>query len=129
MSRYRVAVGTTDGIEITEHFGRAESFWIYEIDRETDEIAIADKRIFAPKEGACGDESETPAHDGGSERFAAVSDCNIVLVAQIGFRSQKTLTLKQIVPLERTGDVSDALARVAKSYKRRGTGTRSGTGE
>ena len=46
MATYRIAVGTLDGLSITEHFGRSKGFRIIEIDSETDaEKLIADIEV------------------------------------------------------------------------------------
>ena len=37
MATYRIAVGTLDGKEITEHFGQSKGFRIIEVDQSSDE--------------------------------------------------------------------------------------------
>ncbi|MDR3209490.1 MAG: hypothetical protein LBT36_02540 [Oscillospiraceae bacterium] len=114
---YKIAVGTVDGVTVTEHFGRARAFFIYETDRETDETRLVEKRVFdADGELAEGGEA---AHSHAAARLEAVSDCQLVLVAKIGYRSEKQLTLRGIVPLQNEGPLEPALARVRAIYKRR----------
>jgi nitrogenase molybdenum-iron protein NifN len=113
--KYRVAVGTADGVRVTEHFGRGESFFIYEIDRDTDETVLVEKRLFGERGSECGDHDA----EGAAAKIEALGDCQIVLVAKIGYRSEKQLTLGGIVPLQYEGELEDALARVRTVYKRR----------
>ncbi len=73
----RLAVATKEGLAISEHFGHAKQFWIYEV--EGQQCRLVEQRQV---EHYClGGESNKGAMAGILE---AVKDCRAVLVAKIG---------------------------------------------
>jgi predicted Fe-Mo cluster-binding NifX family protein len=111
---YKIAVGSSDGITIDQHFGSGTSFYIYEISQESDETLVTEHRVFEGG-GDCG----THDHNNIAGKIDALADCQLVLVAKIGGKAEKQLTLKHIVPLAFEGSIETALERVQKAYKRR----------
>lgn len=122
MATYRIAVGTLDGLSITEHFGRSKGFRIIEIDSETDaEKLIADIEVVHSEDCSHG-------HDQAmlEEKIQALLDFNVtaILVAQIGPGSERIVTKNGIEVLIAEGDVQRAMERIKKYYKRRHIGGR-----
>ncbi|MDR1640571.1 MAG: hypothetical protein LBT59_12805 [Clostridiales bacterium] len=113
--KYKTAVATSDGVEVDGHFGQGNSFYIYEIDQETDTRRLVETRSFSNEGLECGCHSEPTAH----EKASAFSDCQVILAAQIGAKSERLLTLKGIVPLQRRGSVSEALDKISHAFKHR----------
>lgn len=73
----RVAVATKEGLAISEHFGHAKQFWVYQVG--PDSCALMEKRQV---EHYClGNHSSKTAMAGILE---AVKDCRAVFVAKIG---------------------------------------------
>ena len=86
----KVAFASTDKIHIDEHFGRAERFMIWEI---------------GPEEAGFAGVVEIKAEDGDEEgrieaRSAALADCALVYVAQIGGPAAARLVAKKIHPIK-----------------------------
>ncbi len=74
---YRFAVATKEGIVVSEHFGHAKQFWIYEA--TSDNCQLIEQRQV---EHYClGNHSSKTAMAGILE---AVKDCHSVFVAKIG---------------------------------------------
>ena len=78
MDNYKIAVASSDGIVVNQHFGRASKFYIYEVKGE-DTPKLKDVREVAP---VC----ESGEHDEGrlEENMRALSDCQYMLVLKIG---------------------------------------------
>ncbi|MDR0905458.1 MAG: hypothetical protein LBN00_04705 [Oscillospiraceae bacterium] len=120
--RYKIAVGTTDGVNVTEHFGQAKGFFIYEIDQDSDETILVERRSFVDEDadggedcGCGGGHDETAV----TSKLDALGDVQIILVQKIGGKSEKQVTLKHIVPLQFNGTIEDAFVKIKKSYKHR----------
>ena len=110
--KYRVAIGTKDGKNITEHFGTCGHFQIVEINQENGEATVIEKRITAHLE-QCGNHLE----DNIIEKIKALNDCHIILVKQIGGRSEKLLVHYGFISLTNSGPIDVALAKIIKFYK------------
>ena len=106
----KVAVASTDGTLVDEHFGRARVFRIYEV--EEDGLSrLVEQREVAPLERSGG-----TAHgsDAAVERLA---DVNAVLAAQIGPHAQGALTRRGIRSFALGGPVVKALASYGKRHR------------
>ena len=77
--KFRVAVASTDGIIINQHFGHAENFHIIELDTETNTYQYIETRTV---QRAC------QGHEHHEKSFDAIletlSDVQAILVAKIG---------------------------------------------
>lgn len=116
MAAYRIAVGTLDGKEITEHFGQSKGFRIIEIDQETDEEkALADIEVVHSKDCSHGHDQEML-----TAKIQALLDWQVVaiLVSQIGPGSERLVTKNGIQVLVAGGDVKKALVKVKRFFKR-----------
>jgi predicted Fe-Mo cluster-binding NifX family protein len=113
--KYRVAVGSSDGAHVDEHFGRGKSFFIYEIDQETGGEQLLEVRRFVSAKGVCGSHDNEEA----LEKINSLKDCQIVLVVRIGTKSEKLLTLKGVIPLQREGSIASAFEKIKRAYKNR----------
>lgn len=114
---YRIAIGTTDGVEVTEHFGRGREFRIVEVDQQTDEIKDLGNIEVIHSE-TCGE-----GHDENlvQQKIQALLDwqVTVILVKQIGPKSERLVTKNGIEVLVFDGKVEDALQRVKRFYKGR----------
>lgn len=86
----KVAFASTDKVHIDEHFGRAERFMIWEVGPEQAGFT----GVVEVK--AEGDDEE----DRIEARSAALSDCALVYVAQIGGPAAARLVAKKIHPIK-----------------------------
>lgn len=115
---YRVSVGTVDGIHITEHFSSCRAFYIYDISQEQEWITLVEVREgIANSSTECGCQGITTQGEI-SRIYDRIHDCHIVLVANMGNRMEKILTLQHKIPLMREGLVEDALLKIQKFYKK-----------
>ncbi len=112
---YRIAAGTIDGIHVTEHFGRCRQVTILEASQETDGITAVETRLL-PSSAGCG-----AGHDPAAiaAKLDALSDCHIILMAQIGSQSEKQLIHRGFIALTFDGLLDDALLRIRKAYRSR----------
>lgn len=110
---YRIAVGTVDGKNITEHFGQCRAFKILDISQEDGSVIYVEDRLTGHQE-QCGGHQDAKV----LEKINALSDCQIVLVKQIGGQSEKLLIHYGIIPLQNQGSIEAALVKVKAFYKR-----------
>lgn len=116
MASYRIAVGTLDGKEITEHFGRSRGFRIIEIDQETNqENPLADIEVVHSEDCSGGHDRKML-----EEKIQALLDWDVrvILVRQIGPGSERLVTKNGIQVLTAGGDVESALIKVKKFFRR-----------
>lgn len=103
---YRIAVASTDGKVVNQHFGRAEQFHILLADGET--IGrYGESRRTAPLCGG-GD------HDLVELKKAAelLADCDYLLVSRIGPGARQALMERGIEVFELPGLIEDSLRRL-----------------
>lgn len=130
---YKIAVASSDGLQIDETFGSAKSFIIYEVadgiyrkleerafrEEGTDNggISVADS---CKTGGGCG--SGTGGGCGGageaSEKVELISDCRCVVCKKIGFHIQKQLERKAISAFDVSVSVEEALEKISHYFTR-----------
>lgn len=136
---YKIAVTSSDGLQIDETFGSAESFIIYEVAdgiyRKLEERVFreggtghggvsATDRCNLPDSckngGGCG--SSTGGGCGGagkaSEKVELISDCRCVVCKKIGFHIQKQLERKAISAFDVSVSVEEALEKISHYFGR-----------
>jgi len=91
----RIAIASTDGINVNEHFGRATEFYIFELTATGPQFI--ERRTVTPL--SVGDKS----HDFDEARFGAVlakiSDCSRVYVTKIGDKPAAEMKRHGITPV------------------------------
>lgn len=106
-----VAVASSDGVSVNEHFGRAAVFYIYEVNddgsfRLTEERAIARPSPDEPEAG-----------HGADATIEQLSDVHAVLVAQIGPGAQSSLNRKGVRSFALGGPIDRALSSYGRRHK------------
>ncbi len=86
----KVAFASTDKIHIDEHFGQAKEFYLWEIGPENAEFT----GVVQVNEG------DGDSDDRIEARSAALADCALVYVGQIGGPAAARLVAKKIHPLK-----------------------------
>ena len=107
---WRVAVASSDGKVINEHFGRAKEFFIVDIAPDGTYTFI-EKRAVVP---VCVGGGHT-----GEAIEAVVSelrDCVAVLVSRIGTAAKRALEQNSISVFEQPDYIDSALAKLAKYF-------------
>ena len=110
----KVAVASTDGISINEHFGRAKEFLIYEVE-ESGEYTFLERRESNPHCVHEGNDHTVPS------TAQLLADVEVVLVVQIGPRAEKELQSQGVLALP----VKSTIDKALKAYGKRGKFIRS----
>jgi predicted Fe-Mo cluster-binding NifX family protein len=110
-NRYRMAVATSNGREVDEHFGHAASFRTYLIDgpdiTEGEPIDVSEHRDV-PLFG--------PGHRAKIESTAdLLRGMDAVIAAQYGDVAVEVLRQRGIIPVEDKGEVQEAIRRAVGS--------------
>jgi nitrogen fixation protein NifX len=109
---YKIAIATTDGKVINQHFGRTEYFYIGEVN-DMEEFRYLEKRKLTP---VCqGKEHEAEVLYNVAEKL---SDCRYVLVSQIGPSAEYVLNEKGISVLTIRHYIDSAVKKLME-YDRR----------
>lgn len=101
MTSTRIAAVSTDGLNVDDHFGKAQRFLIYDLD---DQLTLVEER---PTESlSVGD----PAHDFDADKFnrilSVLKDCSKVYVTQIGEMPAAKLKESGIEPVVYSGAIA-----------------------
>ena len=107
-SIYRVAVASTDGLSVNQHYGRAEIFYIYYVD-DNEGYDLLEKRQVIP---VCMDGSHS--QKAMQESVKAFDDCRYLIASRIGSAAQQALSAQGITSMEMPGPIDDAILRVWK---------------
>ena len=99
---YRVAVASSDGKYVNEHFGRAKQFLIFNVVENQCEFYELRKND-PPCSGTGHNEDQM------SRTVELLADCKAVLVSQIGPGAVQALSLKGIKPHVLPDFIEDAL--------------------
>lgn len=105
----RIAVASSDGIVVNQHFGRARSFYVYQINDK--EAVFVEKRIGRPfcHGGEHDDEDLQDAID-------LLSDCKEVYVLEIGAGAEGALKERGLQSVKYRGLVEKAVLERAKNH-------------
>lgn len=105
----KIAVASSDGIVINTHFGRADSFYIYESQGEV--IQFVEKRVGKP---FChfGEHEDNQLLDA----VELLADCTKVYVLQIGRGAEEALLARGIQAVTARGIIT----KVLESYEKDG---------
>jgi len=109
----RIAVATTDGKVVNEHFGRASAFYILELDEAG--YRLMEKRETAP---VCAGGTHDDRAMGNT--VALLGDCRAVLVSRAGPGAKRSLEIQGISVFEIGLPINEALDKLrAYYYKKR----------
>jgi len=102
-----VAVASSDGIVVNNHFGRAEKFLIYEI--SDDDMKYIEERKVTP---VCNGGN----HEDGKleENMRRISDCKYLLVSRIGQGAELVARNLGIEPYEIPGEIKESIEQLIK---------------
>jgi len=103
----RVAVVSSDGKVINQHFGKAFHFLIFEVD--CGKIRFIEVRETAP---LCGSADYGHADDALSRTISLIADCEAVLCARIGSGAEEELRKNGIKPIEAPYFIHEALENI-----------------
>lgn len=130
---YKIAVASSDGVNVDLHFGGADFFDIYQVSDDGN-FKLAEKRQVqdSPSESqSCGQRREGCAADGcgkgnasgagcgnggASAKVEQISDVRAVVAAKIGFNVTKALEKKAIANFDVECPVQEALEKITKYF-------------
>ena len=101
----RIAVASTDGKVVNQHFGKAEVFYILEAD--TEGRIWWDLKEIRQVNAFC--EGGEHQDDRLEEAVSRIADCEYVLVSKIGYRAANVLEAKGIRVFELPGMISESV--------------------
>ena len=87
---YKVAISSTDGKVVNQHFGHTEKFLIIQVDEKGQYSFLEERAVEAPCSAGGHDESAL------EKAVLAVADCRYVLCAQIGGGAEHMLKINRI---------------------------------
>lgn len=103
---YKVAAASSDGIVINQHFGRADTFYIYEV-AEAGNYRFLETRTVTP---VCngGNHSDKELR----ENISKFKDCKYILVSRIGMGAANIVKQSGITPMELPGMMEESLDKL-----------------
>lgn len=104
----KVAVVSTDGVSVNEHFGRAQEFLIYEVNEQGEYQLIENRKVISLSINDTGRHGATSA--------ALLADVEVVLVAQIGPGAEQQLRGQGVIALS----VNSSIDKALQAYGKRG---------
>ncbi len=130
---YKIAVATSDGVNVDLHFGAAEYIEIYEVqddksfsllekrnvtvnEESSAQPASCDEKNAGCSSGGCGNGNGSGNGCGGgsgSAKVEAVADVRAVVAARIGFNVTKQLEKKAIASFDVECPVKEALEKIS----------------
>lgn len=106
----KVAVASTDGKYINQHFGKADKFLIFQINGPED-YEFIELRETEPSCGNYRDECQGTIVD----TATLLSDCKAVIVSQIGPGASQKLINNGIIPFSNPCFIEEALKQISKN--------------
>ena len=105
---YRVAVSSTDGKVVNQHFGRTAKFWILEVENDGKYKCVDLRNVEHCCKGADhNDAALNSVIDG-------IEDCGYVLVSKIGDGARQRLEARNIEAYELPGIISESVEDLVK---------------
>ena len=115
---YKIAVATSDGINIDQGFGVCDLFTIYEV-AEDRSFAVIEKRDVT-----VGDD-ELPKDSGGMKcggralvKSEKLSDCKAIICSEIGFRVRKDLNSRGISIFDMEDAIDPVIEKIITFYEK-----------
>jgi nitrogen fixation protein NifX len=106
----KVAIVSSDGKVINQHFGKASRFFIFEVN-DCGKIQFLEVRETIP---LCGSADYGHADEVLNRTISLISDCEALLCSRIGSRPQEKLRKKGIKPVEAPYFIDEALKNMSK---------------
>lgn len=127
---YKIAVASSDGINVDLHFGAAKNLLIFAV-ADDGKFELEEKRELKEEEvltaencsdsakckSGCGNGSGAGCGNGGaSAKVEQISDVRAVVAAKIGFNVTKALEKKAIANFDVECPVQEALEKITKYF-------------
>jgi hypothetical protein len=122
---YRIAITSSDGRIIDDHFGNATKYFIVEIDESGEWNFIDTRKIDKNKLDALSSEHGRKIVSCGHDQiflsyvFELIRDCQFLLTKKIGAIPSSFLSKNQINALEAPGDIDLAVRKLHQYRKKK----------
>lgn len=103
----KIAIASSDGVNVNEHFGRAQGFHIYRLYDNGHEFVELRKSIPVCSSHAHDD-------DALAQTAQALSDCRGVVAAQIGSGAIDALLMQRIMAFALPGSIAEAIEALVR---------------
>ena len=120
----KIAVGSSNGMVIDQHFGRGKKFYVFELIEEGNSKFIESREVQTQVQELVNTSCGSSCHSSGDDEASLInkinllSDCQAVLVNQIGKGAEKLLIKNGISAFEAKGSIDKAFSRLYIYYKR-----------
>lgn len=106
----KIAVASSDGIVVNQHFGHAREFYIYEV--VGDDVKLLEKRKVEPVcDGGNHDDKRL------GENMDKIGDCNYLLVSKIGYGAVAVAKQRGVIPYEIPGMIEESIQQLLNYIK------------
>lgn len=115
---YKIAVATSDGINIDTHFGRADSFSIFSVNDDGSFEELENRAAVKACSGGCSDAPKKGEGSYQSEDSALLAaaenlrDVEYVLAARIGPGAVRALAVKNITAFDIVMPIDEAVSKI-----------------
>lgn len=106
----RIAFGSSDGILVNEHFGRADTFYVFDVEDQVRPAGIRKARPFC--HGGTHEDADL------EEAVDSLADCARVYVLQIGRGAEEVLRERGIEPVVSRELIEEILDHCLKEQKK-----------
>ena len=120
---YKIAVATSDNLNVNQHFGGADSFKIYSAENLDFQLLEERKVTVAKSENQQGCQGGCQGGNGGgcsggsmTETVGLVADCRAVVATKIGRNARQQLEAKAISVFDVDVSVNEALSKIVGYY-------------
>lgn len=103
---YKIAVASTDGKVVNQHFGRAEKFYILEVNDDNEFYYVEERDNIASCNGG------THSDEGLNLTVQLLIDCKYVLVSQIGPVAEYALSKKGVTAFAISHYIEEAVKKL-----------------
>lgn len=104
--KYQIAVATSDGIVVNQHFGRTDQFIIYGVDHDSAVDFLEERKVIPICQAGNHDDARM------KECAQKLSDCKYVLVSRIGQGASNVLEQEGIIPIELPGFIKESIQKI-----------------
>ena len=106
MDNYKIAVASSDGIVVNQHFGHADKFLIYEVKSDGNYNFIEIRTVKPVCDYGNHDDRQL------SENLQKINDCKYLLVSKIGMGASLRAEQSGIIPIESPDMIENSVRKV-----------------
>ena len=106
MDNYKIAVASSDGIVVNQHFGHADKFLIYEVQNDGNYNFIEIRNVKPVCDYGNHDDNRL------TENLDKINDCKYLLVSKIGMGASLRAEHSGIIPIELPDMIENSVRKV-----------------